>query len=287
MTGGIFAILDDISMLMDDAAAVTKIAVKKTVPILGDDLAVSAEQSAGFHSSRELPVLWAIIKGSLKNKLIILPLVFLLNFLASWIIPYVLIIGGLYLSYEGAEKIYEFIEEKILKKSHHKEKKALDEKAKIKSAIITDFVLSIEIIVLAMSSVLNETFFIQVLAVSGVALFATFGVYGTVAFLVRMDDMGFYLIKDAKDGSLKERFGKFLVASLPKTIKLLSIVGTVAMLVVAGGILVHNVELLHHMYEENFHNIPSLIFDIVLGLIVGFVVFFVGQMIKNFNKGDI
>lgn len=273
MTGGIFAILDDIAMLMDDTAAVTKIAIKKTVPILGDDLAVGAEQASGFHASRELPVLWAIVKGSFKNKLIVLPIIFLLNFFASWLIPYILVLGGLYLAYEGGEKVYEVIESKVFKKVHHSTKKVLDEKAKIKSAIFTDFILSIEITVMALSAVMDETFMMQVISVSAVAMLVVVGVYGSVAMLVRMDDVGYYIIEHSKEESMKEKFGKLMVQSLPKIIKFLAIVGTIAMLMVAGGILVHNVSFIHHFYEAFFVVIPSLLFDMFFGGVVGLVLF--------------
>ena len=275
MTGGIFAILDDIAMLMDDSAAVTKIAIKKTTALLGDDLAVGAQKAADFHASRELPVLWEITKGSFKNKLILLPVVFLLSFFAPYIIPYILILGGLYLSYEGAEKIYEVFEEKILKKEHHETKKVLDEKTKIRSAILTDLILSIEIIVIAFGTVLNQPLMTQIFAVSIVAIFATVGVYGIVALLVRMDDVGYYFINNSQDGSLKDKFGKLLVASLPKVIKLLSIVGTIAMLLVAGGILLHNISYIHHFYEVQVEFLPSLVFEIILSLVVGAVLFFI------------
>ncbi len=273
MASGIFAVLDDIAMLMDDTAAITKMSIKKTVPILGDDLAVNAEKSAGFHASRELPVLWAITKGSFKNKLIILPLAFILSAIAPWLIAPVLIIGGLYLAFEGAEKVHEYIETKILKKEHKEDKKTLSEEEKIKSAILTDFILSIEIIVIALGTVMDEPFMMQVLAVSSVALLATVGVYGIVALLVRMDDVGFYLIQNSKDGSLKDKTGELLVASLPRVIKILSVIGTVAMLLVAGGIFTHNIDAVHHFYEHSFSFLHVMVFDLLLAVVAGYVVF--------------
>lgn len=166
MTGGIFAILDDIAMLMDDTASTTKLAIKKTTPLLGDDLAVNAEKASGYHASRELPVLWAITKGSFKNKLIILPIAFVLSATAPWLIPIILVVGGLYLSFEGAEVIYHYLQSKFFKQASHKEKKTLSEEQKIKSAVLTDFILSIEIIVVALGSVMEEPFSVQILAVS-------------------------------------------------------------------------------------------------------------------------
>jgi predicted DNA repair protein MutK len=281
MTGGFFAILDDIAMLLDDAAMVTKASIKQTSPILGDDLAVNAQKASGFHASRELPVLWAITKGSFKNKLIILPLAFILSAIAPWIIAPILIVGGLYLAFEGAEKIHEYIQHSILKKAHKEDKKVLSEKEKIKSAILMDFILSIEIVVIALGTVMNEPFITQVIAVSLVALIATVGVYGIVALLVRMDDVGFYLIKNSEDNSLKDKLGEMLVAGLPKVIKVLTVIGTIAMLLVAGGIFTHNIEYLHHLYEESFHFLPALFFDMILGVVIGYIVFFFEQIIVH------
>ncbi len=277
MTGGIFAVLDDIAILLDDAAMVTKISIKQTAPILGDDLAVNAQKAAGFHASRELPVLWKITKGSFKNKLIILPLAFLLSAYVSWIIAPILILGGLYLAFEGAEKIHEYIEHKILKKPHNENKVVLSEEKKIKSAILTDFILSIEIVVIALGAVMTHSLSVQIVAVSFVALLATVGVYGIVAFLVRMDDMGFYLIRTSKEGTFKDMFGELMVKSLPIIIKFLSVVGTIAMILVAGGIFSHNIEFLHHLQTDTLGFLPSILFDMILGLAIGYMVFILEQ----------
>jgi len=249
MTAGFFAVFDDIAALLDDAAAMSKIATKKTAGVLGDDLAVNAEKASGFASSRELPVLWAITKGSFRNKLIILPFAFLLSAFAPWSIVPILMLGGLYLAFEGAEKVYEYFfahpqvreepgavsEEEILK----------HEAKKIKSAILTDFILSIEIVIIALGTVVQKELPIQIVVVSSVAILATIGVYGFVALLVRMDDMGFKLIAVAANKNRPlEALGKGLVLALPKAIKLLTVVGTLAMLLVAGGIYVHNIHLM-------------------------------------------
>lgn len=272
MATGIFAVLDDIATLLDDAAAMSKLATKNTVGILGDDLAVSAEKASGFASSRELPVLWAITKGSFRNKFIILPISFLLSYFASWAIIPILMIGGIYLAYEGVEKIFEYFfpHEKVKKvdinRTYSKEEILEAEKAKIKSAILTDFILSIEIVIMALGSVMNESLPIQIIAVTTVAVLATIGVYGVVALLVRMDDFGFKLIDIAKDEKeLLKKVGESLVKALPKVIKLLTIVGTLAMLLVAGGIFSHNIDQIH----ELFHMIPSLILDLTIGLVIG------------------
>ncbi|MDH5464556.1 MAG: DUF808 domain-containing protein [Thiovulaceae bacterium] len=276
MTGGLFAILDDIAMLLDDTAAMSKVAAKKTAGVLGDDLAVGAEKASGFHASRELPVLWAITKGSFLNKIIILPLAFLLSaFLPSLIVP-ILLLGGIYLSYEGVEKIYEVFFHKeshshpVAAQSNDKQTILEAEIQKIKSAIRTDFILSIEIIIIALGTVITQPLMIQVIVVSLIAILATVGVYGLVALLVRMDDMGFYLIKRAEHKAktlaiVLRRSGELLVAGLPKIIRLLGIVGTIAMLLVGGGMFVHNIPLVH----ELLHFLPMLLAEFLMGLLVG------------------
>ncbi len=275
MTGGIFAVLDDIAVLMDDVAVMSKLAVKKTAGLLGDDLAVNAEKATGFKASRELPVLWAITKGSFINKLIILPLVFLLSAYASWLIVPILLIGGAYLSYEGVEKAYHMLThsskpQPAAEKVTDKKELLTIEKEKIRSAIRTDFILSVEIIVIALSTVLNESLSIQIMVVSLVALLATVGVYGIVALIVRMDDAGFYLIRRAYE--LRGAFtrllrwtGYILVRSLPHVIRGLTIIGTLAMLLVGGGMFTHNIETLHHFMDF----MPSLLRDLLFGLAVG------------------
>lgn len=262
MATGIFAIFDDIAMLLDDAAAMSKVATKKTVGILGDDLAVNAQKASGFKASRELPVLWAITKGSFLNKLIILPMAFLLSAFAPWSIVPILMLGGVYLAYEGVEHIFCY-----LFSSDEKNKKVtLNENDKIKSAIRTDFILSIEIIIMALGTVLDNSLPIQIIAVSVVALIATVGVYGLVALLVRMDDFGFKLIDMAGEGKgLLKSTGELLIVSLPKIIRVLTVLGTVAMLLVAGGIFSHNVHVIH----EYLHILPSLLADLLVGLLIG------------------
>jgi uncharacterized protein len=291
MASGIFALLDDIATLMDDVAVMTKVAGKKTAGILGDDLAVNAEKASGFMSSRELPVLWAITKGSFLNKLIILPLAFLLSAFIPSAITVILIIGGLYLAYEGAEKIYEF----IVPHSHKEEAPKLEqlskeeilsrEKEKIKSAVLTDFILSVEIVIIALGSVSNEQLLKQILVVSIIALVATVGVYGIVALIVRMDEFGAKLINlNAKENSFSDRIGNFLVIALPKVIKSLSVIGTIALLLVSGGIFVHNIHFLH----ELFKNLPGILMEFSTGLVVGFLVLLLLKIAekvwKNFKK---
>lgn len=272
MASGFFAVLDDISMLMDDVASMSKIATKKTAGILGDDLAVNAEKATGFVASRELPVLWAIIKGSFLNKLIILPIAFLLSALLPVAIIVILLLGGVYLAYEGAEKVIAFVF------GHHKEALPTEEgpvsaedlpeleKKKVRQAIVTDFILSIEIVIIALSTVVGQPLLTQILVVSAIAVLATIGVYGIVALIVRMDDLGCRLIKwqDGENG-WSDWLGRLLVRALPWVIKGLSVVGTLALLLVSGGIFSHNVGFLHDL----FPGIPALLKEFVLGLVIG------------------
>ncbi|GGW60430.1 hypothetical protein DFQ11_102696 [Winogradskyella epiphytica] len=283
MASGFFALLDDIAVIMDDVAAMTKITTKKTAGILGDDLAVNAEKASGFVSSREIPVLWAITKGSFINKLIILPLAFLLSAFLPWSVIVILMIGGLYLAYEGAEKIYEYIvpHEKAvvtdLKTDYTPEERLEQEKAKVKSAIITDFILSVEIVIIALGTVVNIPLLNQIIVVTIVALIATVGVYGIVALIVRMDDLGLRLIEKSDDNKgFLFSIGTFLVNALPWVIKSLSVIGTIALILVAGGIFVHNIEYLHHFLE----GIPSILRDFIVGLAAGAVCLVVVNGVK-------
>ena len=273
MASGFFALFDDIALLMDDMATMSKVATKKTAAILGDDLAVAAEQASGSVSSRELPVIWAIFKGSAINKAIILPLAFLLSAFAPWIIVPILMLGGIYLAYEGMEAIYEyFFHKKTQKKKidlqniQSKEQILTEENAKIKSAIRTDFILSVEIIILALSTVSQSSLTVQIGVVTFIAILATIGVYGLVALLVRMDDFGYKIIAIHKDSkSIMHKFGQLLIRSLPKIIRALAVIGTLAMLLVAGGIFVHNVHAIHDLV----HGLPSILGELLVGAIVG------------------
>ena len=285
MASGFFALLDDIAALMDDVATMSKISTKKTAGILGDDLAVNAEKASGFVSSRELPVLWAITKGSFINKLIILPLAFLLSAFYPPAIKVVLVLGGLYLAYEGAEKVFEVIFHRNDKKEKAdgviKEVDSVEERKKIKSAIFTDFILSVEIVIIALGTVLEEPLLTQVLVVSVVALIATVGVYGIVALIVRMDDLGFRLIKMSNGSKGFLHFiGRFLVNALPWVIKSLSVIGTIALLLVAGGIFVHYIDFLHDVLP----NWPGIIRDFVIGLGMGALTLVIVLPLKKLFK---
>jgi len=275
MASGFFAILDDIGALMDDVALAAKVATKKTAGILGDDLAVNAEKATGFLSSRELPVLWAITKGSLLNKIIIVPIALILNVFLPVAIKVILVLGGFYLAYEGVEKIFEYFfhrskpaHEPAVEKVEVVEDAAVAEKAKVKSAVMTDFILSVEIVIIALGTVLEESLSIQILTVSVVALLATIGVYGIVALIVRMDDAGYKLIKRSHNKGFFSALGNILVKSLPVIIKILSVVGTIALILVSGGIFVHNITYLHNL----FPTLLSIIKEFGLGLVAGLIV---------------
>lgn len=287
MASGFFALLDDIATLMDDVAVLSKVATKKTAGILGDDLAVNAEKASGFISDRELPVLWAISKGSLLNKIIILPIAFLLSAFYPPAIIVILVIGGLYLAFEGAEKVYEYLvphpkeagtrldldltEEQIL----------VLEKQKINSAITTDFILSVEIVIIAMSTVVDKPLGTQIAVLSVIALIATVGVYGIVALIVRMDEFGLKLINlNEQTDTLSDKVGRFLVGALPWVIRMLGVVGTLALLLVAGGIFAHNIDFFHHLLESW----PSIVKEFLIGLGVGVLVLIPVLIFKKLRK---
>lgn len=271
MANGFFALLDDIALIMDDVAVVTKIAGKKTAGILGDDLAVNAEKAVGFSASRELPVLWAITKGSFLNKVIILPMAFLLSAFAAWLIEPILVLGGVYLAYEGVEKIVHHIG------PHHPAMHKgvtiqVDEKARVRSAVLVDFILSVEIIILALSSAADASLMVQAISVSIIALVATVGVYGLVGLIVRMDDAGLVLMKQSSPGL--QRLGKGMVRGLPVLIRIIGAIGTGALILVAGGIFHHHLPHVHHWVAPY----PSLMADTVLGLIGGTLIFALAQL---------
>ncbi|WP_165748061.1 DUF808 domain-containing protein [Cellulophaga sp. Z1A5H] len=287
MASGFFALLDDIAALMDDVAVMSKIATKKTAGILGDDLAVNAEKASGFMSDREIPVLWAITKGSFLNKLIILPFAFLLSAFLPAAITVILVLGGIYLAYEGAEKILEYLG--VLK---HHEKKNLDvdmtneeilalEKDRVKAAIVTDFILSVEIVIIALGTVTEKEISIQIMVVTIIAILATVGVYGIVALIVRMDEFGLKLINlNEQEDSFSDKVGHVLVNALPWVIKILAIVGTIALLLVAGGIFVHNIHWLH----DHFNSVPSMVKEFVVGLVFGAITVLFVELLKKIVK---
>ncbi|EGR1217672.1 DUF808 domain-containing protein [Vibrio parahaemolyticus] len=278
----LLTLLDDIAAVLDDVALMSKMAAKKTAGVLGDDLALNAQQVSGVASEREIPVVWAVAKGSFKNKLILVPSALLISAIIPWLIMPLLLIGGLFLCFEGAEKVLE----KLFPHSHpHEEKEELVdtdesledyEKRKVAGAIRTDFILSAEIIVIALGTVTGASLVTQILVVSLIAVIMTIGVYGLVAGIVKLDDLGFYLEIRSKGKGWIVKVGSALVAFAPKLMKLLTIVGTAAMFLVGGGIVVHNVPAIHHFVEPiimNFsgHSVATAILPILLNGIIGFV----------------
>lgn len=263
MAIGLLALLDDITTLLDDIAVLSKVAAKKTVGVLGDDLALNAEQVSGVSADRELPVVWAVAKGSFINKAIIVPFALAISAFLPWLIQPMLMLGGLYLCFEGVEKVLESIthyrHKKTIKRTTEEQqansaKPALSatelktlEKSKIRGAIRTDFVLSAEIIVIALGIVENQTILIQAIVVSLIALVVTVGVYALVGLIVRLDDIGLHLFQSQK--TWVKTIGSAILQSAPWLIRILTIVGTIAMFLVGGGIFVHGLPPLHHIAE--------------------------------------
>ena len=290
----LLTLLDDIATVLDDVSVMTKIAAKKTAGVLGDDLALNAQQVSGVRADRELPVVWAVAKGSAKNKLILVPVALLLSAFLPWLITPLLMIGGTFLCYEGFEKVFhKFLHSKEEDEVHHSESvaalsdKDVDivefEKEKIKGAINTDFILSAEIIVIALGTVKDSQFLTQVSVVVGIAALMTVGVYALVAGIVKLDDVGLYLLKSEMKnfvGNLNRSIGRGILYVAPYLMKTLSIVGTIAMFIVGGGILVHGIpnshEYLHHA-TEFVHTVPvvgaflSAITPLLINTIVGIV----------------
>lgn len=294
-TGSLLALLDDIATILDDISVMTKVAAKKTAGVLGDDLALNAQQVSGVNAERELPVVWAVAKGSFINKLILVPSALAISYFIPWLITPLLMIGGAYLCFEGFEKIAHKFLHKQDDESHNKalaqavadpkiDMLAL-EKDKIKGAIRTDFILSAEIIVISLGTVATEVFSKQVAVVSLIAAVMTVGVYGLVAGIVKLDDLGLHLM--LKKGAsfyrqLQRKIGEEILAFAPYLMRTLSVVGTAAMFMVGGSIIGHGVPVLHH-FSENIAayllqlpavgsilaTISPIIIDGIIGLIVG------------------
>ncbi|MGP8306031.1 DUF808 domain-containing protein [Vibrio sp. YIC-376] len=278
----LLTLLDDIATVLDDIAVMSKVAAKKTAGVLGDDLALNAQQVQGVASEREIPVVWAVAKGSFKNKLILVPSALIISAIIPWLIMPLLLLGGLFLCFEGTEKVLE----KLFPHSHSNEEKeeVVDigesveefEKRKVNGAIRTDFILSAEIIVIALGTVSEASFVTQVIVVSLIAIVMTIGVYGLVAGIVKLDDLGLYLELRAKGEGFMAKVGSALVTFAPKLMRLLTIVGTAAMFLVGGGIIVHNVPAIHHFVEPiimNFggHSFATAVLPILLNGLIGFV----------------
>lgn len=280
----LLTLLDDIATVLDDVAILSKVAAKKTAGVLGDDLALNAEQVSGVKAERELPVVWAVAKGSFLNKLILVPSALVISYFAPWMVMYLLIIGGLYLCYEGVEKLlHKFIANKHDEEVAHSEKlKALAdpsinlaelEKEKIKGAIRTDFVLSAEIIVIILGTVQSEAFSTQVAVLSLLSVLFTVAVYGFVAMIVKIDDLGLYLLRKSVSGSfdgLRRFVGRALLRFAPILMKTLAVVGTAAMFLVGGGIIAHGIPVLHH-FVEHYVDVVSVFptFGTIFGSLTG------------------
>ena len=259
----LLALLDDIASVLDDVALMTKIAAKKTAGVLGDDLALNAEQVSGIRAERELPVVWAVAKGSLRNKLILVPTALAISWIAPGMIIPLLMLGGAYLCFEGFEKLAYPLLSHAEDEVHQAElaaalanpeiNLATLEQDKIRGAVRTDFVLSAEIIVISLGTVATAAFATQVAVVSGIALIMTVGVYGLVALIVKLDDAGLYLCQKPGIGlwtKIQHKAGQACLLGAPYLMKLLSIAGTVAMFMVGGGILVHSIPVAHHFIEQ-------------------------------------
>ncbi|MGY3901958.1 DUF808 domain-containing protein [Aeromonas lusitana] len=249
----LLALLDDIASVLDDVALMTKMAAKKTAGVLGDDLALNAEQVSGVRAERELPVVWAVAKGSFRNKLILVPAAIAISVLVPWLITPLLMLGGAYLCFEGAEKLaHKFLPHEAAGDAHAgpiPDDLVAFEQQKIKGAIRTDFILSAEIIVIALGTVQGTSLGLQISVVAGIALLMTVGVYGLVGLIVKLDDIGLHLLQKTDASALRRAFGRGLLVTAPKLMHLLALVGTIAMFMVGGGILVHGWPFVHHLIE--------------------------------------
>ncbi|QYF95252.1 DUF808 domain-containing protein [Massilia sp. PAMC28688] len=307
MASSLLALIDDIATILDDVAVMSKVAAKKTAGVLGDDLALNAQQVSGVSPDRELPVVWAVAKGSMVNKAILVPAALAISVFAPWAITPLLMIGGAFLCYEGFEKLaHKYLHSKEEEAQHHKEVvEALSdpsvdlvalEKDKIKGAVRTDFILSAEIIVISLGTVAAATFAKQVSVLVAIAILMTVGVYGLVAGIVKLDDLGLHLSKRANGAA--QGMGKLLLLAAPKLMKLLAIVGTAAMFMVGGGILVHGIPQLHHFVEgatAAAASVPGIggilkaitptLIDAVAGLIAGGLVLLVVTGVTRLFKG--
>ncbi|MDR2187450.1 MAG: DUF808 domain-containing protein [Azonexus sp.] len=276
--GSLLLLLDDIASVLDDVALMTKVAAKKTAGVLGDDLALNAEQVSGVRAERELPVVWAVAVGSLKNKLILVPLALAVSAFAPWAVMPLLMLGGLYLCFEGVEKLaHKWLPHDAKPDAAATISAAPDlatlEAEKIKGAIRTDFVLSAEIIVIALGTVAAQPFATRLIVLAGIGLIMTVGVYGLVAAIVKMDDLGFYLQR--RPDALAQAVGKGLVLAAPRLMKALAVIGTAAMFMVGGGILTHGLPFLHHAIAALtdglglFSKVASVALDVVVGMVAG------------------
>ena len=297
MATSLLALLDDITSVLDDVATLTKIATKKTAGVLGDDLALNAQQVTGLNADRELPVVWAVARGSLVNKAILVPGALLISWLAPWAITPLLIVGGLFLCFEGAEKIVHVLLRSEAAQQAERARLAealadpnIDlvalEKDKIKGAIRTDFILSAEIIVITLGSVANAPLPTRIAVMVGIALLMTVGVYGLVAGIVKLDDGGLALTRTR--AAVLQAFGRGILTATPWLMKGLSVAGTAAMFLVGGGILTHGVPAVHHVLEWLLHGatglaatLGTLLFDALVGLLSGLLIVLAMKLVHH------
>ena len=290
MASSLLALIDDIATVLDDVAILTKVAAKKTAGVLGDDLALNAQQVSGVAADRELPVVWAVCKGSALNKVILVPAALAISAFAPWAVTPLLMLGGAFLCYEGFEKLaHKFIHSKAEDDARHKDlvdalaDPKVDlvayEKDKIKGAIRTDFILSAEIIAITLGTVATSSFVTQVSVLTGIAVIMTIGVYGLVAGIVKLDDGGLALSKKTGESGLakaQRSFGRGIQLTAPYLMKFLSIAGTAAMFLVGGGILTHGIPVIHHWIESFSKGLGSplsaiapTLLDGVAGIVAG------------------
>lgn len=304
----LLTLLDDIATILDDVSVLTKVAAKKTAGVLGDDLALNAQQVSGVNADRELPVVWAVAKGSIVNKLILVPAALLISALASWAITPLLMLGGLFLCFEGVEKLFHkflhheeanhFEPQDLIGKDESRPQE-ISEKEKIAGAVRTDFVLSAEIIVITLGTVATVSFTQQVIVLFGIALIMTVGVYGLVAGIVKLDDAGLFFTKNkgnSLSATLIRKLGFAILAFAPYMMKTLSVVGTIAMFLVGGAILTHGIPAIHHWIEGLAETInlgflsgllPALLnglFGVLAGIVALIIFTFVGKIKKRAGK---
>ena len=300
MASSLLLLLDDIATVLDDVAVMSKMAAKKTAGVLGDDLALNAQQVSGVRAERELPVVWRVAKGSFINKLILVPLALLISVVAPWLINPLLVIGGLFLSYEGVEKIMHTLQHKKAQTSKEAQLELIQteqdlatyETEKIKGAVRTDFILSAEIVVISLGTVAAASFLTNVTVLSVIAIAMTVGVYGFVALIVKIDDIGLYLTEQAT--KFKQRIGRGLLTFAPILMKTLSVVGTAAMFLVGGGIINHAIPFVHHFTEdtvEYVQDIPTMgsivgsvtpmLINLVVGILAGILVVIVVTLVQK------
>ncbi|MCM2252519.1 MAG: DUF808 domain-containing protein [Ramlibacter sp.] len=288
MASSLLALLDDIASLLDDVSVLSKVAVRKTAGVLGDDLALNAQQVTGLAAERELPVVWAVAKGSLLNKAILVPAALAISAVAPWAVTPLLMVGGAFLCYEGFEKLaHKFLHSRAYDEAHQQELEhalrnpdidlRVVEKDKIKGAVRTDFILSAEIIAITLGTVAGSTFAVQVGVLSGIALLMTLGVYGLVAGIVKLDDLGLYLSRKAEAAA--RTLGAAILRAAPWLMKGLSVAGTAAMFLVGGGILVHGVAPLARAAEHftqaagaGFALLLPMLLNALVGVVAGGVV---------------